>query len=160
MIGAAIKRNLNAGAIGNLQGTNNRSVASLVDNANSKVAEMEIGSKTKFIHDKIKMIQYAYLMTNFSGILCCIVWYESNRLNPDNTLINSLLLYMSIVCSLLLVPMSIAHKCYLVEYYKYKTLFSTDVTIWSAGYVGDIFQEVIISFIMPYEYISSYSMTA
>src|SRR3990167_3384006 len=160
MIGAAIKRNLNAGALGNISASSTKTVGSLVDNANSKVAELEIGSKTKFIHDKIKMIQYAYLMTDFSGILCCIVWYESNRLNPENTLINSLLLYMSIACSTLLIPMSFAHKCFLVEYYKYKTIFSADVTIWSAGYVSDIFWEVVISFIMPYEQLSGYTMTA
>lgn len=54
-----------------------KDLKSLLNTAGSKETELEIGRKTKFIHQKMKMIQYSTLLTNLIGICCSIVWVNN-----------------------------------------------------------------------------------
>lgn len=130
------------------------SMKDLMAGANSKLTDLEIGSKTKFIHQKSNMIQFAYLQINLLGILCCVLWYDSYHVNEDN-FVNEYLLYGSLACSIVLIPMSLTHKCVLVQYFKYRAIYQTEDTIWSTGLVYEALKEILISFIMPYSYLKS-----
>ena len=67
-------------SVGSSSASKTKTIVDLVNNANSKVTEIEIGRKSKFIHQKIKMTQYSILLANLIGIFCCVVWVMASNL--------------------------------------------------------------------------------
>ena len=133
-----------------------RNIKAIMDKAARKITDFEQGARTKIVHQQIKMTQYSFLIMNLLGICTCVLWFDCHHALPDSEM-NDYLLYASLFCSALLIPISLTHKCLKLKYHKFKVILDVQATIFSTGYFYQFIQDVCIALIMPYSFLKGTS---
>lgn len=92
-----------------------KNIGDVVGMIDEREVHMEDGLKTNFYHKKIEIFQLCHVILNLLAIFCAVIYNEAWHVFRDASYLNTIL-NLSVVCSLILMPISYFLKKYKLIY--------------------------------------------